>query len=492
MASEAGTAAAAKKKKNKGRKGAQPAAAQATQPAADTAEAGEEGPEEQEREQEDELALLGRLQAQRKQQAAEAGAVAAAPAVPAEQQEGYQRMLREYEEAQRAQKMKQAAKPAVQQAAGRSSSQASASTTSAPHQAAAAVADTASSTGSGAAAAGGDTLAAELDAAEVDGERQHSLAALQAASQAFDWSMIEGADADASPHGDAEPAPADWQDAPSHRPAPAKARLAAEAAAASTDSWQGKPAVVDQTEQQAEQQTVAPHRAQQQQQRSAIDPNKPRVVGWDGAWVCKCGKRHSVSEACKACKAPVPCRWGAVARVGVCFGSAEFSAVLHPCLPDCRQQLDCVARYSATPSYRQPWGRICLAFPTPLAIIAGTACSLLLCWFVGGRPHPCTVVSAPSPQGVPEERLPLWAHLPLLASPVCAGPAAPASRWPSHRAGRKPKGAAVRGREVGKQAPQYSRSQRVALPIPSLCVATGCSLHGMVAWLTQQLQELAL
>ncbi|KAL4433789.1 hypothetical protein ABPG75_000230 [Micractinium tetrahymenae] len=338
-----------KKKKKKGKKGGAAAqGAQAAGAAADKEAAEREGEEAGE---EEDLALLGLLQSQRQQQAREEQAASAqqqrrfpsaqtagaAPAVPADQQEGYQRMLREYEEAQQAQQAqqgtkqgtkqaqqaaKQAAKQAqqaakqetkqAQQASSRSSSRASAGTVVAPSQAAA-VADTASSAGASSTAAaagvGEQPKAVQEGAAEADEEQQHSLAALQAASQAFDWSGIEGADAEARwQQGGAAPTPADWQEAPSHRPT-AKASAGAAAAAGSkpgraASAEQQQPEVPPLPAQPAEQQRAE----QRQQQRPPIDPSKPRVVGWDGSWVCKCGRRHRVSEACLACKTPEPCR----------------------------------------------------------------------------------------------------------------------------------------------------------------------------------------
>ena len=296
--------AAPGKKQKKGRKGgkagaaAQGRAAPQEAPPPETppdgapafeAEADEEEQGGQRAGEEDEGVLLGLLQLQRGQQAPgqkgtaalhqqqAATAKAAAPAGPAERQEGYQRMLREYEDAQQAQQ--------AQQAGSRASSRASVASVAAPSLAAAATADTSSSAGADSStfAAGQDTQAVAPGApdGDGDGEQQHSLAALQAASQAFDWSAIEGADADASWRQDAAlPAAADWQEAPSQRPAADKARSGAAAITGSAGSKPGKAAAADEEgEQQAEQQRAEQQqRRQQQPQRPAVDPSKPRVL----------------------------------------------------------------------------------------------------------------------------------------------------------------------------------------------------------------------
>ena len=121
-------------------------------------------------------------------------------------------------------------------------------------------------------------------AAAAPAPSEHSLEAQMAASAAFEWSAVEGAD---DGWGGAPPRPAssaadDWHDAAasSHRQA---------AAAGKQQSAQTRPAELGQ-----------------------------RVIGWDGEWVCSCGDVHGVTWDCKTCAILAPCRRVTVAWLAVC------------------------------------------------------------------------------------------------------------------------------------------------------------------------------
>jgi hypothetical protein len=64
------------------------------------------------------------------------------------------------------------------------------------------------------------------------------------------------------------------------------------------------------TAQERLQQAGAQQREQEakQQQKPKVDPRKPRVVGWDGLWVCPCGAQHDPGRGCLKCDTPQPCR----------------------------------------------------------------------------------------------------------------------------------------------------------------------------------------
>ncbi|GAB4821097.1 hypothetical protein N2152v2_008143 [Parachlorella kessleri] len=42
--------------------------------------------------------------------------------------------------------------------------------------------------------------------------------------------------------------------------------------------------------------------------RKGPDPTKPRIVGWNGDWVCGCGNQYSVRANCRSCGIVAPCR----------------------------------------------------------------------------------------------------------------------------------------------------------------------------------------
>jgi len=104
--------------------------------------------------------------------------------------------------------------------------------------------------------------------AQGGGEEQHSLQALLAASDNFDWSAVEGADADAS------------------------SRLEPAAAGAAAEDWRGGSSQKQRTQ-------PAP---------AARQPATSQIVGWDGEWVCSCGERHGATRDCKVCATLGPCR----------------------------------------------------------------------------------------------------------------------------------------------------------------------------------------
>ncbi|PSC67694.1 Inactive ubiquitin carboxyl-terminal hydrolase 54 isoform A [Micractinium conductrix] len=307
-AAAAAAAAAAGKKKKKKKKGGGAQAAGA----ADEGE--EETAEEEEGEGDDYASLLElaarQRTAERQPEPAAAHRGAARPLPPhvgmvaqpaagdaaAERDAGYQRMLAEMaaeEEKAEAARRQRPPAPLPRQPAAEQ-----------PPAAAEPVAAVAEPTGSSAVPAPGEPSARSGTAGErpaADEEQQHSLAALQAASAAFDWSQVErdGWEGAAQQQQQQQQPAAEWQPAPQAGHKPRSAAAAAPTAAVADKTSITPAAAVDK----AAGKVAAPAAP-----RPKLDPKQPRVVGWDGTWVCRCGTQHAVTKPCKVCNTGEPCR----------------------------------------------------------------------------------------------------------------------------------------------------------------------------------------
>ena len=408
-AAAAAAAAAAGKKKKKKKKGGGAQAAGA-------ADEGEEETAEEEGEGDDYASLLElaarQRTAERQPEPAAAHRGAARPLPPhvgmvaqpaagdaaAERDAGYQRMLAEMaaeEEKAEAARRQRPPAPLPRQPAAEQ-----------PPAAAEPVAAVAEPTGSSAVPAPGEPSARSGTAGErpaADEEQQHSLAALQAASAAFDWSQVErdGWEGAAQQQQQQQQPAAEWQPAPQAGHKPRSAAAAAPTAAVADKTSITPAAAVDK----AAGKVAAPAAP-----RPKLDPKQPRVVGWDGTWVCRCGTQHAVTKPCKVCNTGEPCR-----RV---LGRASSLCCLH-------EGRGGGAAVLAAPRAVSLSSTLCTSTPCPAT--AGTLgtckrtwrCPLLILIAAFNARSPATSLRRPSSQGLPEGRV--QPRLQVHAPPVCAG-----------------------------------------------------------------------